>query len=82
MRFFNKQKPAIGDNRWIRKFAWFPKQMGVAGGMVWLEHYISTQQYGMWRVPGPGHKGTRTVFGWREMDAWYCKDSIQRQWKK
>lgn len=76
---FIKTKPTLGDTRWVKRFAWLPKQMGVIGGVVWLERYMSFQKYDMWRVPGPGYKGTRTVFGWREIDAWFCRKSLQNK---
>ena len=67
---FEKRQLLIGDTRWIRKFAWLPKQVGKMGTTVWLERYVSQQVYDMWKVPGPGYKGTRTIFGWREIAAW------------
>lgn len=64
-------QPIIGGKRRVWKFAWLPKQMGVAGPIIWLEHYLSLQVFTTWKVPGPGHKGTRTVRAWKEIDAWY-----------
>lgn len=61
----------IGDTRRIRKFAWWPKPMGALGVCIWFEHYVSYQVFKEWKVPGPGYKGTRTVRGWKEIEAWY-----------
>lgn len=63
-------KASIGAKRWTLKFAWFPKEVGSKGTIVWFEKYVSEQMYDMWRVPGPGWKGKRTAFGWREIKAW------------
>lgn len=76
MKFINVteslKKPLEGDRQQVRKFAWFPKLMGVAGGWVWLEHYLSTQVYTIERRPGPAMKGTCIVRFWKEIDAWFC----------
>jgi len=63
-------KPEIGSIRCILKFAWFPKSVDKKRTTVWLEKYVSRQIFDMWKVPGPGYKGTRTVMDWKEIDAW------------
>ena len=69
MKWSSKQ-PQLGDTRWILKFAWFPKSVGKKGLTVWLEKYVSQQEYTTWKVPGPMMKGTRRVFDWKEVQAW------------
>lgn len=45
MRKHIKQSPKVGAVRNKVKFAWLPRKVGKGTYVIWLERYISMQQY-------------------------------------
>jgi hypothetical protein len=62
MRWKTEVEPKLGDKRVIERFALFPRTVGDT--TVWLERYISYQEFGLWSVGG----GWGEYF-WQEYEA-------------
>jgi len=66
MEWYKRSIPKLGTTRWILKFAWLPTRVGKRT-TVWLGKYVVHQIFTDWKVPGPGMKGTRTIFNWKTL---------------
>lgn len=45
MKFRVNIRPQLGDTRTVTKFAWLPRRVGKGTYIVWLEKYLSIQQF-------------------------------------
>ena len=60
-----KLKPYINDQRIVIKFAWFPKRLTNSNIVIWLERYVSVQEFSdEYQKTGEGYG-----YDWFEIEA-------------